>query len=224
MKIDEAKMKLSRETRWHRKYALEEPKSFYMESKFRDGSASITLAQLEAEWPKWSDSERVDFCQEVGSATFPYLPDILRFVMRHGEVGHWSAIALDIVAFLPADEAIPFLKDAYVHCEIGHAANILQALSKSGAPEAHKIHRAYLEQVWVHADLLKQEQHINGIASEAVFCIAHLLGLGEPAAEFEDKFKVLASHPNEVNREMAKGFLGKYFGVPPAERPDVLGK
>src|SRR6058998_1960129 len=116
-------MKLSRETRWHREYALEEPKAFYMESKFADGSASITLAELEREWPTWSDWERIDFCQEVGSATFAHLPDILRFVMQHGKMEHWSAIATYVVAHIPADEAILFLLETSSRCELGHAAN-----------------------------------------------------------------------------------------------------
>ena len=45
------------------------------------------------------------------------------------------------------------------------------------------------------------------------FCIEHLLRLGEAAAEFKSEFEALAAHPNEVNRDMARNLLGKYFGV-----------
>ena len=59
--LDKSKMKLVRETRWHREYALEEPNHLFQESKFADGSASVTLEELEKEWPTWSEWERIDF-------------------------------------------------------------------------------------------------------------------------------------------------------------------
>ncbi len=199
-----------RETRWHREYAMEEPKSFYHESKFADGSAVITLDELERESPTWSDWERVDFCQEVGFNTSPELPNILRFVMKNGERDHWSAIAMNVVAVIPPDEAIPFLFEAYSRCEIGEASNILQALAKSGAPEAHKIHRDYLRQLWAKPDLFKEERHFNHLAAEAVHCIRHQLGLGEPLSDFKEELEALAVHPNEANRTMVKNLIERY--------------
>lgn len=84
-KPDLSKKKFVKETRWRRVYALEEPRHFYHESKFADGSAHITLEELAAEWPHWRQGERIDFCQEVGRATFSHLPDVVRFIMRNGD-------------------------------------------------------------------------------------------------------------------------------------------
>ena len=108
MARDKSKMKLTSETRWHRSYELEEPKTFHHESRFADGSAHITMEELAREWPAWSDREKSDFAQEVGLATFPHLPDVLRFIMANGDEQTWSSIALDILHFLPRDESIPF--------------------------------------------------------------------------------------------------------------------
>jgi hypothetical protein len=142
--------------------------------------------------------------------------------MRYGQVEHWSGIAMAVVAHVPADEAIPFLLEASARCELGHAANILQALGKSGAPEAHKIHRAYLERLWKHPDLFKREKHLNCFAADAVYCIEHLLKLGEPAVDFREKFEALCNHPNEA--DMARNLLGKYFGVTSEAGPESATK
>ena len=54
-------MDLYNETRWSRHYKSPDGKRGYRESKFMDGSASITLGQLQVEWPSWNASERLDF-------------------------------------------------------------------------------------------------------------------------------------------------------------------
>jgi hypothetical protein len=211
MNIDKSKMKLRRETRWHREYALEEPNRFFQESKFADGSAAITLAELEKEWPTWNDWERIDFCQELCAANCPDSPDILRFVMAHGEPQHWSGIALDIVYHLPPDEAIPFLLDAYTRFDSERADNIIQALAKSGAPEAHKVLREHLQKLWAHPDLFTEHKYINGVAAAAGNCLRHLLDLGESPEEFRGKYEALLRHPTESNRQIAQNFLTKHF-------------
>jgi len=208
---DVSKKKLVKETRWHRTYTLEEPRHFYRESKFADGSAQITLEELAAEWPQWSEDERVDFCQEIGHAKFSHLPDVLRFIMRHGDHQTWSGIALAIVHQLAAEETIPFLLNACRESSVGEASNLLQALAKSGAPEAHVVLREHLDRIWKDERLFIAEPHINHIAASAIFCIQHLLELGEPTGKFENKYQVLLNHPNESNRRQVQNFLAKYF-------------
>jgi hypothetical protein len=185
MNIDKSKMKLRRETRWHREYEMQESGHFFVESKFRDGSATMTLPELKDQWSGWSDWEQIDLCQELCEAACPDFPDVLRFIMANGEPQHWSGIALDIVHHLPADEAIPFLFEAYSKSNSGRAGNFVQALAKSGAPEAHKVLRKHLQRLWENPDLFTEEKHINTIAADAAHCLGHLLDLGEPAESSE---------------------------------------
>src|SRR5688572_19601313 len=148
MNFDRSKLKLRRETHWYRVYDMEAPDHSFHESKFRDGSATITLAELKKEWPTWSDWERTDFCQEVCEPGCRDMPEVLQFVMAQGEPRHWAAIALKVVYHLPADETIPFLLNACEKSDPEHLSNIMQALAKSGAPEAHNVLRDHLSRLW----------------------------------------------------------------------------
>src|SRR5947208_1670622 len=77
MKWDKNLMKLVRETRWRREYRQEGMEGGYHISRFADGSASITLAQLKAEWPGWSSWEKQDFAQEFRQSGSPDHVEIL---------------------------------------------------------------------------------------------------------------------------------------------------
>jgi hypothetical protein len=204
-------MKLVRETRWRRDYRQEGMEGIYIDSRFRDGSASITLAELEAEWPAWSSSERLDFAQQFRRSDSSGHLEILRFMMRHGDTRIWSAIASTVVYWLPHEESAPFVLHAYSVCDPTKAANIVQALAKTGLPEAHKIVRNHLATLWAHPDLLKEDRKINHVACGAVYCLRHLLAMGESPEEFRAKFEVLLNHPCEFNRKQAVNLLGKQF-------------
>jgi hypothetical protein len=156
-------------------------------------------------------SEKVDFCQEVGRAKFDHLPDVLRFVMANGDHQTWSAIALDILHFLPRDESIPFLVVACKDCDLQRCTNLLQALSMSGAPEAHKIIRDRLNAIWEDPKLWQPEDKMNPLAADAVSLIRHLLALDERSPDLAAKYRQLIQHPNEWNRDFAKGWLAKEF-------------
>src|SRR5437762_71264 len=209
--LDKSKMKLVRETRWHREYAMEQPDHVYQESNFADGSASITLEELEKEWPTWSDWERIDFCEEVDSPGCACMPEVLRFVMQHGDLETWSCIALQVVHCLPREEAVPFLLHACRSCPPEDASNFCQALAKTGAREAVSIIRSHLDRLWTHQGLFQSEKHINVIASSAAFAIQHLLELGDSSPDLSDKYRMLLNHPAELNRQSAQNFLSKYF-------------
>lgn len=204
---DFSNQKPVRETRWHREYALEEKDHFLVQSKFSDGSASITLKELEREWPGWDEGERIDFCQALGFSTVPNESELLRFVMRHGDHSTWSGCALSIVHCLPAEETMPFLLSACRTAPVGKAANLLQALTKSGTPEAHGVLRNHLERLWANPCLMKKDEHFNSLGSETVFCLRDLLELGERDPELTRKYHALLNHPDDFCREQAKNFL-----------------
>src|SRR4051812_23771852 len=212
MKWDKSLMKLVRETRWYREYRQEGIEAIYVESRFRDGSASITLAELEAEWSGWSSWQRQDLAQQFCFASRP--PEhlgIVRFMMRHGDVSTWSAIASAVVHWLPHEESVPFILHAYSVCDPTKAANIVQALAKTGLPEAHKILRSHLATLWAHPDLMKHDRKMNHIASGAIFCLRHLLALGELPEEFRWQYEILLNHPCEWERQRTSNLLGRRF-------------
>ena len=123
----------------------------------------------------------------------------------------WSGIALTMVRLLPADETIPFLLKACREAPPGDAINLLQALAKSGAPEAHAVHREHLERLWKHEGIFAIEPRINRITFAAIYCIKHLLELGESPVEFAEKYRTLLNHPNERYRQHVHNILGKHF-------------
>lgn len=201
---------------------MQEPNHYFVESKFADGSAYITLEDLAREWPAWSEWERTDFCQQVGHATIPHLPDILRFVMRNGDLDTWSGVASNLGHHLPADEVIPFLIEACRRSPMGEGTNLLQALARSGASVAHEVLRNHLERLWADERVFREENYINSFAADATFCLQHLLELGEKSPDLTEKCKALLKHPNESNRRSAHNLLSKYFAGGESSGPQAV--
>src|SRR5262245_60424430 len=126
------KADLDRETRWSRHYSKKpERRQHYGESRFMDGSATITLAELEAHWSEWPDHERMDFSHAFGTwgQKVPERLAILRFLVANGDHQHcWWAIALPVGRELPPEESVPILRRWCESAEVGSAANYFQAI------------------------------------------------------------------------------------------------
>jgi|CXWL01.1.fsa_nt_gi hypothetical protein len=204
-------MDLVRESRWSRKYHSKDKNQGYGESKFMDGTASITLPELQAEWKKWDRIERLDFAYNIAWADKDILPDILRFIMSNGSFEDWSGCALSISSHLPKEESIPFLTKACKECPAGKSSNLLQALAHTKAPGVLVALRECLEQLWSNDALYVGEGWNNWIAFDAACCMQYMLELGEPAEALREKYEVLKKHANEHLRSTAMGYLSKYF-------------
>lgn len=105
--ISGVRIPLERETRFARHYYSKDGKAGGSVSKFQDGTVALTLQQLQNEWSEWSKQERQGFCSEcswLGAQSD--FPDMLRFIMRHGEPDHWRDIALCVAHHLPQDEGV----------------------------------------------------------------------------------------------------------------------
>jgi hypothetical protein len=79
---------LSRQTRFTRVFCHPGNKAEHHISRFMDGSASITAAELESEWPSWDYAQRTEFCQSSawlrGQADFPRNRDSCHgFLSKH---------------------------------------------------------------------------------------------------------------------------------------------
>jgi hypothetical protein len=149
------RMTLVRETEFSRRYATADKKRYFSISRFMDGSASISLLEVEAGWPSWSGTQRLDFCGACSALTGQNdFPDILRFVVRDADVTLVSAIANKVAHSLPRDEAFEFLRTALRTADGDGTANITQALARTGHPEAKALLLAHLTRLWTAADRL----------------------------------------------------------------------
>jgi hypothetical protein len=204
-----SKNDLIRETRWSRVYG--DKSHQYRESRFRDGSATITLEELKHDWHKWPEGEKIDFCQSLVWARIPERKDILRFVIDHGDHYTWSAIALLVAMELPPCESVPPLRMWCQSCDVGSGANYYQAVAKTGDPEAHDILKRCFHRVWNSNGLMDNADFCNWVASDAICCVEYLLELNEEPEPFRTVFETLKSHPCKATREAAERRLSKYF-------------
>ena len=176
-----------------------------------DNSASLTYAQLEAEWPAWTEDERLDFCNACsGLHEQADFPDMLRFVMAHGAPREQSAVALSVASRLPQAEAFDLLVRA-LHGLGPGASNITQAIAVTRHADAVPTLRAHLQQTWAHPGLWDDADFINWVAYDATTCIAHLIDLDAPPDDFEDHVRRLAGHACAGNRRSCRHVLSKHY-------------
>jgi len=209
---DGIRLPLHRERRFSRYYHSAERKMGRLISRFMDGSASIAALELQREWHTWDDSNRSDFCQECcWLHEQPDFPDMLRFIMQHAAPNEWSGVAQSVASALPRDEAFDILLRALRTVEIGHSCNIAQAIALTKHPDAEATLRRHLEAVWAHRALWDDNEFLNWVAFDATTCIAHLIGLGAAASDFEERVRQLAQHTCVHNRESCRNYLSKHY-------------
>jgi hypothetical protein len=209
--------KLIAETRWSRVYRAGEY-GRYIQSRFDDGTATVTLDELRRDWHSWPELERVDFCQSFslwGDAV-PDRDNILRFLVASGDHRTWPSIAQAVARELPAEESIPTLRRWCETCGVGRGANYYQAVALSSPPEAHAILRGCLARVAADPGLMFASEELNWAAHDAVCCLKYLLYLGEPAEEFRTLYASLKAHPCPAVREDVARWLGDRFESRPA--------
>jgi hypothetical protein len=207
-----ARIPLTRETGFSRTYHSKELNMTHDVSKFMDGSASITLGELERDWGTWMDDERLDFlnaCDWLDQQED--FPDMLRFIFRVGETEDWSAIALCIAGHLPKDDAFNLLVTGLRTAQIGQSSNFAQGIARTKHPEAASTLRQHLQRIWQQESIWDDDPFLNWIAFDATTCITHLIEIGAPQSEFEDKVLQLSRHANSGNRDCCRNFLGKYY-------------
>jgi hypothetical protein len=209
---DGERIPLSRQTKFTRIFCQSGKKEEHHLSRFMDGSASITAAELQTEWSTWDDGQRTDFCQSsawlCGQADFPLM---LRFIMQHGGSDDRSGVAMSVATELPRNEAFDILLRELRTVPIGRTANITQAIALTKHPDAEATLRAHLHTLWTHEGLWEDDEFINWIAFDATTCISHLLEIGASPAGFDDQVRQLSNHSCARNRDSCRGFLSKHF-------------
>lgn len=208
---DGVRMPLLRVDRFARHYYSVEASTGAVVSRFADGTATMTFEQFKSEWPAWSPSERTQFCNECRwLREQDDYPDMLRMIVAEGDKHNWSSIALSVASILPQDEAYRALSGCLNKIE-GHTSNISQGIAATKHPSAPGTLRALLERLWNQPKLWDNDAFINWTAFDATCCIEHLIELGQPAAEFEDKAQRLSKHACQENRESVSQSLKEYY-------------
>ena len=209
---DGVRLELTSESRWRRRYQDAQKTIGWSVSRFDDGSATITFSEVARDWPSWSEKERGDFCSECqwlkGQED---LPEMLRYIMEHGNSDHWSVIALTVAYCLPKEEAFSRLFKVLRSDGPQYSSNIYQGIALTKHPEAEPLLRARLMALWAHSQLWENEKRINRVAFSAMCSIKHLIELGVPLQEFEEQVRALSRHACIKNREFCRNHLAKYF-------------
>ncbi len=210
---DGIRLPLSRETKFTRVYCSPaHPKREHHISRFMDGSASMTLSELKAQWPHWTPRERGEFCSDSSwlHEQADYC-EMLRFIVQHAGPNEWSAVALAVGCYLPQAEAFDMLLVALSAAKIGNSSNIAQAIAKTKHPAAEATLRNHLCQIWAHPALWDDDPFVNWVAFDATTCIAHLVDLGARRPDFEEQALQLSRHKCPGNRDSVRNFLTRYY-------------
>ena len=205
------RMSLTWEGRFSRSYRSDESKMVVEVSRFMDGSASMTAGELRKEWPAWTRSQRLDFCQSCSWLHLqPDFPDMLRLIMEQGGPDDWSGIALSVAGDLPRDEAFALLLPALHAVPLAGACNFAQGIALTKHPEARETLRRHLDDLWSQTRLWDDDE-FNWLAYNATTCIEHLIELGAPPTDFEEQVRRLSQHKCSGNRDSCRNFLSEYY-------------
>jgi len=209
---DGVRMKLRNERRFSRSYPSDDGKITCVISRFMDGSASITALELRQDWASWTEEDRQDFCQSCawleGQSD---LPEMLRFIMNHGGPANRSGVALSVASLLSRDEAFDILVRTLQSNPIGITANIGRAISELGHPDAETVLRNHLATIWAHPGLWETADFKNWIGFDATACIAYLIEVGAPPADFEKQVRQLSEHACSGNRNTCRRYLSRHY-------------
>ena len=209
---DGVRMPLEHENRFSRSFTNESGNEGFVVSRFMDGSATITAAELKQDWSNWDEDEQIDFCQSCSWLhEQPDYPEMVRHIVQNASSQIFGCISNCVATALPSAEAHSELTQALQRTKNGEAGNVIQALTIAEHPDATGIIRRRLDEVWLDDRLWNDDPCFNWVADEAKVCIQHLLELGTSPEEFESMVHRLADHPCRGNRESCRNWLGPKY-------------
>ncbi len=206
------RMPLVREGRFQRVYENSELKRGTVVSRFMDGTAEITLSELQELWPTWTWIERHDFTNATRwlheHAEFP---EILRYMLDHGNTKDFCAIALSVSKGLPKDEAFARLSNILDQIPIDRSVNITQAIAHTKHPDALDRLREHLPKILSDPRLMEPADSCHEVTYAAACCIEHLILLNAPPDEFETHVRQLNDHSSARLLDWVRRRLSKYY-------------
>ena len=218
VKLGPARVPLAYETRFKRHYIDHKPdvESHFDISRFLDGTASITLPQLQQEWSTWTNADRADFCHSIKdlyNAGHPELADILHFLLQHAEVDILGPVVLwlPVMQTFPPDQTLDLLLGVLHRASLGHTADVLRALGLTKHPQAEPTLRRHLAAIVADPAAWADAKFHNQMALDAAYCILSLVKLGAPPADFEEIARRLSEHPCERTRHWCRRNFAQHY-------------
>ena len=203
------RLKLVKETRWSRRFASLDGRRIVLKSRLEDGSASITLTQLDADWSSWTREERGDFCNSIRGLRGPIRIDVLRFLIKNADADLLRNVAMELVD-LPSVEIVPAFSRWIQDSAPGRATNYVQALGWTKAREgtaviAHRL--THLKAAPSNVD----ESARTLINLEELQCIRQLIELGRSPSEYQSEAIRFATHSAPTVQHAYRYYLAEYF-------------
>jgi hypothetical protein len=211
--------RLVRETRWSREYEYPDGSNALLDSRFRDGSATIGYRQLVREWGSWRDDEKLDFCQSFAHYRGRGCATMLRFIIANGNDFVWQTIAIPVALTLPTNEAVAFLCDRIENSEIGKRANYFQGCWITRSNDTVPILKNALNQIWESPGLMIPDSFCNWVTHDAIWCIDALVRLGEPREQLSHPYEQLTRHSTMGSQALK--WLGEHFDKDEGEPGDA---
>ena len=141
----------------------------------------------------------------------PDFPEMLRFIMKHGDREHWRAVALNVASQLPQNEAVDIHVHALRSINLDHTSNITQGIAETKHPSADSVLRNHLAALWAYPALWDNADFMNWLAHDTTTCIAHLIKLGAPPSDFSEQAQKLSQHACSRNRAKCHQYLSKHY-------------
>jgi len=203
-------LRLYRETRWNRILSTADGKRRVLRSRFEDGSAKISLSQLTAEWPSWTDEERKDFCDSIQSLPNSGRTEILQFLLKNAAFHLLSNNVIEFID-LPSSEVTPWLIRGIEKTEPGKAINFLQALAHTKSPHAGAAIRQRLNILRRHPEVLRDDPFVNWVALEVLHCVQYLIELQGHPQDYAEEAMLLSGHPCARVRGAYVSYISAFF-------------
>lgn len=217
---DGVRWPLERETRFIRYYRIPEPRlprqnTEFEISRFVDGTASLTLTQLETEWESWSAPDRMDFCRSIYDLQLleqPDLPAMVRFVVHHANPEELSCLAPQMECVFPPNETYALLEFALQNSGRSRISNIVQAMARTKHPDAEATVRRQLQSIWADSSLWSDASFVNWIALDALICIQALIQISARPEQFADSVRKLSKHScTRIQKQCRSSFAEHYY-------------
>ena len=197
------------ESRWYHT-AVDPSGTITLRSVFADGSQTITVDQLNKEWPNWSHGDRIDFSASFSDSAVRInnADEILRFLLANGDSQTNSNIAINVAEMLPAYEAFALLSEWCTTCEVGNRASYFHAIGYVDDERKQEVLGQCLDQISTHPSLFDKTESGYGVAIEATYFAEAMLRCGVKIDKATQLIRALSiEHPQKPIRERCRRLL-----------------
>ena len=175
------------------------------------------VSELADSWIVWNETDRLAYAKQLARYEGEELPELLRFVMRHGDSISKLEISHKVACFLPEEEAVSLLLDCMSEDYLGPRANFIAALAMTRSDRTVDLLRSHLVKLYNSPDLWKNDDFCNYTALDLIWCLHYLIKLGVPPSDLNAIYLRMLDHPTMA--DYAIKWLGDQFTISPENEP-----